>query len=65
MLKRSVSVPILFRRFFSVSLKELSIIFGTNEKVMLLKIKEIISSLKQYQDDNLKKLLLSTGNNYV
>ena len=34
--------------------KELSLIFGTTEKVMLLKLKEIIASLKQYQSQGIK-----------
>ena len=43
-------------------IKEIAFFFGTDEKIMLLKIKEIIGVLKQYQDDNIQKLLLNIDN---
>ena len=45
------------------TIQELAILFETNEKTMLLKIKEILETLKQqHEDENIQKLLLNVDN---
>lgn len=41
------------------TIQELAILFEMNEKEMLLKLKEIVETLKQYETENINKLILN------